>query len=1324
MLSKFSVKKPYTVVVSVLLVIILGIVSFTEMTPDLLPSINLPYVVIVTPYVGASPETVEQTVTRPIEQSMATINNIKNISSTSSENYSTVMLEFEEETNMDSASIDIREKLDTVSGYWDDSVGTSTVMKLNPDMMPVMVAAVDVEGMDHIEVSAYTEDTIIPALESVEGVASVSTTGLIDKSIQVVINQDKIDKINKKLEKSVSGDLDKAEKKLKDAEEKISSGKEELEKKNKELSEGMTEASQKITEAKMELLKNEIKMADGEEELEAKEKELKTAETELSKNEIELKKQKTELITKEKEVKQGLSQINTGLDEIEEKETELKSGKEQLKASIEAIDNNDSLSETAKAVQLKILESSLSEIEKGLTTIEKTKKELEEKKTTAEAGLKQITEGKEKIESGEKELAKARTQLEQGKTALEQGKRQIQQGKAGLETGKSTLNQKESELNQKKAAAEAQLNSAGAELNSGEKELNTKKEEFDNQKEDALKAANVNDKITSDMVSNILQAQNFSMPAGYVTEEKSTYLVRVGDKIEDVDELKNLVLFDMNRDDIEPITLSDVADVFWADNADETYAKVNGNEGVMLSMQKQTTYSTKDVADKITEKLEELENTNKSLHTTYLMDQGMYIDMVVGSVLNNLIFGGILAIIILFLFLKDLKPTIIIACSIPISVIFAIVLMYFSGVTINIISLSGLAVGVGMLVDNSVVVIENIYRLRNKGVSPIKAAVNGAVQVAGAIMASTLTTVCVFLPIVFVKGMARQLFTDMALTIAYSLLASLIVALTLVPSMAAGLLKTTSDKEHKLFDKFIVFYEGLLRKALKIKPVVLIVAVAILVGSIWGAVKQGTAFMPDMDSTQISVSIEMPDETELEDTIKMADKVMNKIQKMDDVETVGAMLASNSMSGASASDQVSMYVILKEDKKQSSMDIAKQIEDKCKNLDCEVTASGSSMDMSALGGSGIVINVKGTELDELQKLAKDVAAKLRKVEGTQNISDGLEDPTSEIRITVNKEKAMIKGLTVAQIYQDIQNNLKTSKTATHLTKNGTEYEIQVANKENNEMTKEDIENYEIKVTGQDGTEKNVKLKNIAKITETEGLSSIRRDAQQRFIAVSAEIAEGYNVGLVSREAEKAFKNYKTPEGYEIEFDGENENINESLQQLGKMLLLAVLFIYLIMVAQFQSLLSPFIVMFTIPLAFTGGFLGLIIGGQSLSVVAMIGFIMLAGIVVNNGIVLVDYINQLRRDGMEKKEAIIEAGKTRMRPILMTALTTILGLFTMAIGVGMGADMMQPVAIVTIGGLLYATITTLFVIPTLYDILNRKEMKVIAETELEILDDEM
>ncbi|SFR84362.1 efflux RND transporter permease subunit [Anaeromicropila populeti] len=1330
MLSKFSVKKPYTVVVTVVLILILGFVSFTEMTTDLLPSIDLPYVVVVTSYIGASPEEIEEVVTKPIEQSMATVSNIKEISSTSSENVSMVMLEFTDGTNMDSVSLDVREKLDLIEGYWSDSVGAPMIIKINPNMMPVMVTAIDGENMTPEEVTQYTEDKIIPQLEALAGVASVTPMGMYEKQLNVVINQDKIDSINEKLKDHVEEQLEDGKDKLDDAKVEISEGKQELNQKKAEFEEGMIQGEQGITDARLELLKKEIELAKSEEELQAKEDELLASEKELNEQEKTLLEGEKTLLANEKEANDSLDVIKEQELVLTETIEQLTTTKSNLEQTIKDTENSTQLTIEEKETALLTLNSQLAEVSTGLENALASQTTMQESKAQLESGLKEIATKKEEIATGKTAIASGKVKIAEGKAALASAKQQMSAGKEQLEEGKTQIDEKEKELAKTKSTVSSELNSAESELKAGEKELTNQLDQFDDTKEDALSQATIEDKITTDMIQQILKAQNFSMPAGYVTEDGTDYMVRVGNKIEDEEEMKNLILFDLDIEDMEPVTLQDVADVFWSDNLENIYAKVNDNNGIILSMQKQTTYSTAEVANRINVKFTDIMNENENIHVNNLMDQGMYIDLVVNSVLNNLIMGGILAVIILLLFLRDLKPTFIIACSIPISVVFAIVLMYFSGVTLNIISLSGLAVGVGMLVDNSVVVIENIYRLRSKGISAAKAAVNGAAQVGGAIIASTLTTVCVFLPIVFVKGITRELFTDMALTIGYSLLASLIVALTLVPAMSSSLLKSTKEKQHKFFELFVGGYERLLRTALRWKPIVLVGIIGLLIISIFGAVSNGTAFMPDMDSTQITVTMQMPEGSKKEDTVKMSDAVIEEIRKIKEVDVVGAMfslgqassLGLSSVNDAST-DAVDMYVILKENKKRTSQEIAKEIEEKCAAFDCELTVSGSSMDLSVLGGTGIQIQIKGLELDELRSIAEDVAAKLATIKGTADVSSGLEEPAPELRIVINKEKAMLKGLTVAQAYMEIQTMLADSAEATTLSVDGNSYSVLVDTDLSKELVRDDIRTHEFEVTDAKGEKKLVKLKDIAEITDTVGFSEINRASQQRYITVSAEIAEGYNVGLVSREVTKAFKDYKVPSGYEIEYNGENENINDSLGELGKMLLLAVAFIYLIMVAQFQSLGSPFIVLFTIPLAFTGGFLGLWMTGNEISVIGMIGFVMLSGIIVNNGIVLVDYTNQLRQEGITKKEAIVEACVTRMRPVLMTALTTILGLSTMAVGVGMGSDMMQPIAIVTIGGLLYGTITTLFVIPVLYDILNRKEMKVLREQDLVLLEDE-
>lgn len=798
------------------------------------------------------------------------------------------------------------------------------------------------------------------------------------------------------------------------------------------------------------------------------------------------------------------------------------------------------------------------------------------------------------------------------------------------------------------------------------------------------------------------------MPAGYIETSDNKFTVKVGEKFGSIEELKNLTIFSYDIGGLENITLQDLADISFTDNSNEIYAKVNNEDGIMLSIQKQSTASTATVSDKLQKAMEKLEQKYENVEFTNLMDQGIYIDMVVGSVLDNLLYGGLLAIIILFIFLKDIKPTFIIALSIPISLTFAITLMYFTGVTINIISLSGLALGVGMLVDNSIVVIENIYRLRNEGKSKLEASVQGASSVAGAIFASTLTTICVFLPIVFIEGMTRQLFQDMGLTIAYSLIASLIVALTLVPAVASKVFDKTAQKKSKIFDKIVLIYEKILKTCLNHKIITILSALILLFVSIGLASTMGTEFIPAMEENQMSLTITMPKEASFDDLKQTSNTIIEKLLTIDEIEKIGAMQNSGTNILSTSSDNsVTMYAILKEDRKSSSSDIEKKINELTQDLNCEISISTSNMDLSAMGGSGLQVVIKGDDLQKLQEIAKDVSDIMNKVEGFSEIDNGIGDASVEKKIIVNKNVAMEYGLTVAQVYSSVSGELTKEKTATTVTIENKDYPVIVAKSNEKLITEENLKN--ITLTGtKNGEETNINLQDIATIEEVDSLKSILRDNGERYITVTGMIDSDHNIGLVSREFESKLNEYEIPEGYSIETAGENETINESLIDLGIMILLAVVFIYLIMVAQFQSLKAPFIVMFTIPLAFTGGLLALFITGTNISIIAMLGFLILAGVVVNNGIVFIDYIIQLRQNGTEKRDAIILAGKTRLRPILMTALTTILGLSTMALGIGMGADMIQPLGIVAIGGLIYSTLLTLVVVPCIYEIFFRKK----------------
>lgn len=1322
MLSRYSVKKPYTVVVAVVLVLILGVVSFTKMNTDLLPSMDMPYAMVMTTYPGASPETVEQTVTRPIEQSMATVSNITNVSSVSSENASVVILEFSEDANMDSVTLEMRENLDQIKGYWDESVGNPMIMKLNPDMLPVFVAAVDMDGLTAPKTTDYVENHILQEMESIAGVARVSVSGGVTEQIRVELQQDKIDGVNQKVQDAINGKFAGEEQKLQDAQKQLEEGQAQLESGRQQLESGQQAAAGQIGQGSAQLSQAKEQMQAGLQEISAQLQTLEEKQAELEKQGEVLTASRAPIEAMLKELtaaKNEYYQAAAGKQELENTIAQLET---QIATATESIAQLESQLEQAQTPEeQQELQNAIGEMNAQLDSLNMAKTEAQAQLQTLNEGLalmdiEVINKGIEEANSGLSQIAQAQAQLDAGLAQITQGKEKLNQAREQLESGKSQMSAAEVQLETQKILAAVQMSSAAAkievstsQMQAAQSQIDAGKEQLDAAKEQIQEQTDLHTILTQDMIKGILAAENFAMPAGYVQEDKKDYLVRVGEKVQDVDTLKDLVILDLGLEGLDPIKLSDVAEIQVTDDSSEVYAVINGNPGVMLTIEKQTGYSTGEVTDKILDRMESLEQEEKGLHFTTLMDQGIYIDMVIQSVMQNMIYGGILAVLILFVFLRSVRPTFVIACSIPISVVAALVMMYFSGVTLNIISLSGLALGVGMLVDNSIVVIENIYRMRNEGVPARKAAIEGAKQVAGAITSSTLTTVCVFAPIVFTEGITRQLFVEMGLTIAYSLAASLLVALTVVPMMSAGLLQKTEEKQSRFLDKLQEGYSQLILKALHHKTWVLLGALGLFLLSAVLSISKGTEFFPSMESTQVTMTITTEKGTPLEETAAKSNEVMEKISDIKDIESIGAMASGSSMmSGESNTNTVTMYLVLKEEKTLNNAQLEKEIKKRTKDVkDCEIQISTDSMDMSALGGSGINIQISGKELDELQSIAKDLAKKLEGIKGTQNVSDGLEDADAEYEVIVNKEKAMEYNLTVAQVFQAINKELAEAASATTISTAAKDYEVYVESDAKETMTRESIGKIPVEYTDSEGKKGEVLVGELAEFKDSFTPQAITREDQSRYVSVSAEIATGYNIGLVSQKVQKMLDDYHMPEGYRGQMTGEDETINEAMGQLMLMLVLALVFMYLIMVAQFQSLLSPFIIMFTIPLAFTGGFLGLLLTGKPVSIIAMIGFVMLSGIIVNNGIVLVDYINQMRKEGMEKYAAIAKAGKDRLRPIIMTALTTVLGLVTMAMGLGMGGDMVQPMAIVTIGGLLYGTLLTLFVVPCIYDILNHK-----------------
>ena len=1254
-MAKFSVKRPLTVFVVVLAVVVLGIVAYLRMTPDLLPNMDFPYVIIVTADPGASPEAVEEEITRPMEQSMATLDQIKEITSTSQNSVSMVMLEFEDGVNMDTISVDIQQKISMLEGQWSDMVGTPYVLKINPSMIPVMVAAVSREGSDVYALSDLVTDELTGKLEGVSGVASVTVSGALTRQAHVILDQAKMEALSAKLADAVKAQLKKAEGKLYSAKQQVEDG-------EKALSDAKRAAADGVAGA----------VGDSADEVYHKLKELYDK-------------------LKDADIGDILGDIITDPDgSLEKLEQSLKSLREQTKKMLDDLESGK-----LKAQMEGDISDFLVQMMDGMSQMTGAELQLSQAKSQIESGLKQLREAYEKVDS--------QTDL------------------GGL--------------------------------------------------------------LSITTVSGLLTAQNFSMPAGYIDDNSGvSYMVSVGQKFENSSELENMVLFDLGLDGIEPITLGDVATVVVTDDSDQLYTKLNDENGILLSFNKQSNYATAAVSNNLTDRFRELESQYEGLTFVPLMDQGDYIYLIVETILSSLLWGALFSVVVLFLFLRDWRPTVITLLSIPVSVIFAVVLMYFTGVTINMISLSGLAVSVGMLVDNSVVVIENIYRLRAKGATIVQAAVSGAQQVLGAVTASTLTTVCVFAPIVFVEGLTRQMFTDLALTITYSLLASLLVSLTLVPAMASGMLRREFVPKPGLLDKIYPAYRRAITWSLDHKAGVLLLSLVLLVTTAWGAVSRGFTFMPEIDMNNLSVTVTMPEDITRAEAVDLADQVVERVMSVENVESAGFMMGSGDMGGLSMASgdngefDVTGYLTMPEGTFGS--DAGREIEALCADLPCKVTTAGvmSGM-MSYMTGTGVSLRVYSSDMESLQSAARSLGQRMEQVEGVQNVSDGLEDAAPALQVVVDRNKAMTKGITVAQIYMQVAAALQDTTTVADVTLDGASMEMIVDAAADSKLTREKLMDMTIspdsamsssmssmgsmsgsmsssmggmssmssgmsgmsssmgsmsstsasaglsQLTGGESQDEDTsfKLGEVAEVKETVSLNSIQRDQQRRCITVSAAVADGYNVTKVTTAVQKALGSVTLPEGVTVEFDGENEQIMNAIQQLLLMLLLGVVLVYLIMVAQFQSLKAPFIVMFTIPLAFTGGFLALLLSGIEVSVISLIGFVMLVGIIVNNGIVLVDYINQQRLAGMDLREAIVDAGVTRLRPILMTSLTTILGLVVTALAKNAGTALIQPIALVCIGGLLYATLMTLFVVPCMYEILNKKALHQVEESDLTPVD---
>ena len=1525
-MEKFSVKKPYTILVSVIIILLLGAVSFMNMTTDLLPSMSFPYLMVITTYPGASPERVETVISEPLESALGTVSNVVNVYSVNHENYSLVELEFEDGTDMDSAIVKVSGAVDQAAASFPEACGTPSILEISMDMMATMYVAVSREDYDIYQLSDYAEKELIPYIERQEGVASVTGVGLIEKSIQVDLNKHKVDRLNDRiLDKTVDG-LDEMGDSLDEANQKVLDGQAQLEEKEsefgKQFAEGITsmtddsvtEYSNKARERIITLIQdiNDVQAA-----IEDLDKAVKSAESTAS---------------------TGLHEIETGIHQLNSDTQKITSAYSDMRAPL-----SDILTTTGKVssqIDLNALKKSVQALRQTVTDLQSLIKELQQVEnedaaeiqdllsrlsgTDYDALLEEIDELLELVEELQtitdpvaqaqkvneaidqglvclsyidpvalqegadiigdvmdvliKDYSKLTTDLENDLNTLSpvlnnaeatistlassnltsdissisnslngalkevdgSSVRTIMVGVdrlAGIYSStESAMSRLETvlkaklpdELNGNKsvhlqieelkyhiaevyqdidklpelvdgvsevigALAQGELSaaigftSAAQELATAENSLSMVQTQYDSMRDEALENANLDQLLDVNTLAQIIYAQNFSMPAGYINDEKDhSWLLKVGEQFQTVADLENMVLTEI--DDIGVIRLCDVADITVIDNSLDTYANLDGDQAVALAVYKSSTAGTNEVS-KVAGKAfaDAMENT-PGLDVVTLMDQGDYITIIIRELLTSMALGALLAILILALFLKDVRPTIMVGISIPLSVLFTIVLMYFTDLSLNMMTLSGVALGVGMLVDNSIVVMENIIRLRGKGLSAAHSSVQGARQVSGSIIASTLTTICVFLPMIFTTGTVRELLMPMALSITYCLTASLIVALTVIPASASWILRRRVSGRSSVFERIADRYGAALDWCLTHKPVPLTAAALLLAFCIWRLIVMGIVVLPDMTGDEIDLTITTEYSDDIEKAMDVADEVMIRARSLDNVKNVGIMDSASmtdfitTAAGSTGQNGSFTGYVIPEDNlsAKETARLIRSLKNVMKGLDGEVEVSSSAMgEMTSYLSSGLSVNIYGPELDVLENTAEGVADLIEDTEGFTNITGLDEDEEPSLHLMIDRNKAASYGLTTAQIYADIANRLTTEVTSTSVTIDGIDYDVLIVDN-TNDLLREDLLKleYEAQNTSQDASsllesmglgsmletlsaqtdetneidktheedsgndsEDNSKndstgsgktgsaihrLSEFAQLEETVSPSTINRLNQTRYITLSAETKDGYNTTVQSRELEASLKDFSTslPSGYSVEIGGETEQVMKMVRQMAGLLALALVLIYLVMVAEFQSLLSPFIILFTIPLAFTGGMIGLLLAGEQLSMLSLMGFLVLMGTVVNNGIVFVDYTNRLRIGGMNRRTALIAAGQTRMRPILMTALTTILAMSQMIFGSGMATQMSRGMAIVIAAGLVYATFMTLFIVPVMYDIFYKKRpLDVKLEEDLDEIPDD-
>lgn len=1024
-LSERAIKRPVTVIMMMLIIVVLGAVSFSRVPIDLMPSLEVPMAIVVTSYEGAGPQEVENFVTRSIENALGSVNNMKGIRSQTSEGNSVVIVEFNDGTDMDFATLQMRERIDMIKGFLPDGTGNPMVLKLDPNMLPVVQIGVFSATQDDVALKQYVEDVVKMRLERLDGVGSVNVTGGVEREIKVVLDPDKL---------------------------------------------------------------------------------------------------------------------------------------------------------TAYGV-----------------------------------GFNQVV--------------------------------------------------------------------------------------------------------------GLLQSENINLPGGSVDYGSKNLIVKSMGEFKSVEAL-NWVPVTLPSGGV--LYLYDLGHIEDGLKAQGTLTRMNRENSVGVSIQKQTTANTVAVVNRVKAEVEQIKKDNPDVDIQLVFDQGQFVEMAISNVSTNAVVGAVLAVIILFVFLRNLRTTMIIGIAIPVSIITTFILMFLADTTLNLISMGGLALGVGMMVDNSIVVLENIFRHRQMGEGRFHAAIKGAKEVGGAITASTLTTVVVFLPIIFTEGMAAQIFKEMALTVTFSLLASLAVALTVVPMLSSKMLAMAKppgpektlltrvfDGWERFFGKVDQSYQKLLSGALRHRKLTVLTALAILISSIFAVPLIGVEFIPATDQGQFTVSIKLPEGTQLTETDQVTARVEALLTQTPEVEKLFTSVGGgDSMRFSSSTDShlasISATLVARGDRRRSTGEVVEALRSQVRQIaGAEIDVTEISMMMGGgggMGGEAISVEISGHDFEQLRLLSQAVEERVARVNGTRQITSSIASGRPEAQLFVDKAKASQYGITNLQVASAIRASLQ-GQVATRYRVAGEEVDVRVQLPEDKTRTFEQLK--DLKFTAPTGAV--LLMGDLIDIQIEEGPVSIARKNQARYVTVTAQLFDR-DVGSATEELQGYLDELLLPEGYSLAIGGQYQQIVEAFSSLVMALILSLLLIYMVMAAQFESLLQPFIIMFSVPLAFSGAAIGLALTGRTFNVPAFIGIIMLSGIVVNNAIILIDYINLLRQQGHDRHEAIVKAGPTRLRPILMTTLTTVLAMIPMSLGLGEGGEMQAPLSTVIIFGLSLSTLLTLLIVPVVYTLFDDLALK--------------